>query len=442
MWRQWSRTVVAALALVSLLVTSASSANEDSASPPAFPGALGFGAATAGGRGGPVVRVTTLAARGEGSLAWALSELTGPRIVVFAVGGIIKLRDEIRVNGDVTVLGQTAPGDGITVEGGRLVVVGDNVIIRGMHLRPGKGKGQDLSARDGISIGAEGKTVRRVIIDHNSISWATDENTSTWYQVEDVTYSNNIIAEALQNAGHSKGRHSMGLLVGEKTNRISILRNAFFSNYWRNPQIQEAGAIEVVNNLIYNFGPGGIHVAGGPSRADIIGNVLIAGPDTPEVATRPAIALEDAQPGTGYFVKDNLTPMGLDVVSGAGAALRVAAPLIAPLSGTPALPSDAVRDHVLARAGALAPARDRVDERILGSLNADSGKVPDSSWHGRKWRPAEAGWPKKRDRDKDGLPNDDELRLGTDPDVADSHQIDPVSGYAYIELYANGLLPN
>lgn len=425
--------------IAAIILTSAAFAKAEVQSPLAFPGAMGFGAATSGGRGGPVIHVTTLASRGEGSLAWALSVLTGPRIVVFDVGGVIKLRDEIRVNGQLTLMGQTAPGDGITVEGARLAVVEDDVIIRGMRFRPGKGKGQDRSARDGISIGDKQQVVRRVIVDHNSIMWATDENAATWYEVENVTYSNNIIAEGLLNAGHADGRHSMGMLIGQTTRRISILRNAFFSNYWRNPQIEKTDTTELVNNLIYNYGPGGIQVSDGPSRVDVVGNVLIAGPDTPDVQTRAAIELEDAQPGTAYFLQDNLTPMGVDVASGDGVALLAAMPLVAPASGTPTLQSYAVRGHVLAEAGARVPARDRVDQRILDSLAGNEGDVPDVSWHGRKWRTAKANWPRKRDRDRDAIPDEDEVRLGTDPAVADSEKIDPISGYAYIELFANGL---
>jgi hypothetical protein len=400
---------------------------------------MGFGAIADGGRGGPVVRVTNLESRGKGSLSWALSDLSGPRIVVFNVGGVIRIRDEIRVNGDVTVLGQTAPGDGITVEGGRLAIVEDDVIIRGMHFRPGKGKGQDRSARDGISIGAESKTVRRVIIDHNSIMWATDENAATWYEVADVTYSNNIIAEGLLNAGHPDGEHSMGMLIGQNTKRISIIRNAFFSNYWRNPQIEATEATEVINNLIYNYGPGGIQISDGPSRVDVIGNVMIAGPDTPDVRTRPAIELEDSRSGTVYYVKDNQTPLGYDVASGAGLARRSGVPVVTPLSGTPILPSGEVRRHVLDAAGAWAPTRDRVDQRILDSLAANEGRVRDDAWHGRKWRPESLSWPKKRDRDRDGIPDEAEARFGTNPEEADSDRIDPVTGYAYIELFANSL---
>ncbi|MGL4239266.1 pectate lyase family protein [Tabrizicola sp.] len=428
-----------ATAVLMILLAAAAPAKAEIPTPPAFPGAMGFGAVTAGGRGGPVIRVTNLERGGKGSLAWALSSLSGPRIVVFEVGGIIKLRDEIRVNGEVTVLGQTAPGEGITIEGGRLVVVGDDVIIRGIHFRPGTGKGQDRTARDGISIGSKGQTVRRVIVDRNSIMWATDENASTWYTVEDVTYSNNIIAEGLLNAGHADGRHSMGMLIGQKTNRISILRNAFFSNYWRNPQIEETAAAEVINNLIYNYGPGGIQISKGPSRVDVIGNVMVAGPNTPDVDTRPAISLEDASPGAAYFLKDNLTPLGIDVASGDGVAFLAASPLVAPESGTPVLPSHMVKSHVLAEAGARVPALDRADQRILDSLSENTGRTFDGSWHGRKWRPPEAKWPKSRDGDRDGLPDDEEARLGTDPEVADSERIDPVTGYAYIELYANGL---
>lgn len=413
------------------------------AEPPAFPGALGFGAVARGGRGGEVVHVTTLSSSGKGSLVAALGGAVGPRIVVFDVGGVIHLKDEIRVPGRVTILGQTAPGDGITIEGGRLVVVGDDVIIRGLHLRPGKGKGEAKGARDGLSVGAEGRLVRRVIVDHNSLMWATDENLSTWYRVQDVTFSDNLIAEGLQNAGHPEGRHSMGMLIGEVTERISVLRNVFVSNFWRNPQIEACAGAEVINNLIYNYGPGGILVSGGPSQVDIIGNVLIPGPDTVNAGTRAAIELKDATPGSAYYLSDNETHLGRDAARGAGLALVAQAPLVLPQSGTPVLPAQRVRSLVLSEAGARLPRRDQIDARLIEEAASGSGGgVVSRSWGGKKWRPAKTKWPEDRDRDHDGIPDFAEPGLGLDPNVADSARIDPASGYAFIEIYANGLFGN
>ena len=174
----------------------------------AFKGAKGFGAQAQGGRGGEVVKVTNLNDSGEGSLRWALEDLDQKRIVVFDVGGQIDLKDQIEINGNVTLAGQTAPG-GVTVTGGRLRVVDSDVIIRGMHVRPGdEAGGDDPGNRDGIAVGKRGQTVDNVMIDSNSISWSVDELASTWGAPSNVTFSNNIMAEALQNSINPKGDHS------------------------------------------------------------------------------------------------------------------------------------------------------------------------------------------------------------------------------------------
>lgn len=406
---------------------------------PAFPGAAGFGAQATGGRGGAVVHVTNLGDRGAGSLRAAL-EQGGPRIVVFDVGGIVRLSDEIRAKGDLTVLGQTAPGDGITVTGARIAVVGSNAVIRGLHLRPGRGAGQDKDARDGLSVGAESGIVSRVIVDGNSASWATDEVMSTWYRVSDITFSNNIIAEGLLKAGHSEKRHSMGMLIGESSDRVSVLRNLFVSNFWRNPQIEQTGGTEVINNVMVNYGPGGILVSQGPSRVDIIGNVLIAGKDTPDVGGRPAIELKADAAGTAYYVSDNRTPLGADAVHGAGTGYRVEARVVAGGDARRPLPSGKVVQVVTATAGARGQGLDPVDRRVIDRALAGKAEVISKDWNRIDWRPAEVLRPEAADRDGDGIPDRAEAAVGSDAAVADSDRIDPVSGYAFIEVYANALL--
>jgi hypothetical protein len=406
---------------------------------PSFPGAQGFGAVAQGGRGGPVLHVSNLAEAGPGSLRAAL-EFDGPRIVVFDIGGEIVLSREIVAPGRLTLAGQTAPGDGITISGARIQIAGDDVIIRGLRIRPGDGPGQDKDSRDALSIGAEGRVVKRVIIDHCSLTWATDENAAIWGGVEDVTWSRNLIAEGLDEAGHSQVRHSMGLLVGAGATRVSIHGNLFAANRWRNPQLAAPDRIEVVNNLAVGYGPEGLSVTKGPATIDVINNVYQAGPATPDPTTRAAIELGSDDARDRFFLSGNETPMGLDVARGPGLA-RLASERVAAGSGLRILPTEAVRGLTLATAGARAPRLDPIDARILAEAEAASGQAPANlaTPGAPAWRsPMALGV--EADTDLDGVPDAAERRIGSDPAAFDSHLPLEPDGYAVIEIYANDLL--
>lgn len=182
----------------------------------AFPGAEGFGTDTPGGRGGTVIKVTNLNNSGAGSLRAAL-EASGPRIVVFDVAGVIQLDERIEITEPfITIAGQTAPGDGIAIKGSPIDIQTHDVIIRGLRLRIGDGSGDPPGSRDGITLGPPWSNpgnveVYNVVIDHCSISWAIDENISsapdgsgTSGQIYDITISNSIISEALDDSIHPR----------------------------------------------------------------------------------------------------------------------------------------------------------------------------------------------------------------------------------------------
>ena len=410
-----------------------------------FAGAEGYGSTTAGGRGGWIVKVTNLDDSGVGSLRWALEELTAPRIVVFDVGGTIALKDEIKVRGDVTVAGQTAPGDGITLTGARLKVVGDDVIIRGLHIRPGDGAGMDPSDRDAISVGAINETVERVIIDGNSFTWAVDENASTWYGARDVTYSNNIIAEGLDRSIHPEGAHSMGSLVGGGSQRVTLIGNLFASNNHRNPQIGQATQIEIINNLVYNYGDNGLEVnVGGSAHATVhaIGNMFIAGADS--ASNRPVRLLGDTA-GTRIYLHDNLgwsrtaaSQPETDIAEGAGRSRITTTPVFVG-SGASALSASEVRDYVLAHVGARGQGLDRVDARILAGVLDGSGRIIDSPAQVASFTPR-AVRTTLADSDGDGVPDGYERMLGFDHRTFDAHGDTDRDGYSNIEEYINGLI--
>ncbi|MEM7034013.1 MAG: pectate lyase, partial [Chloroflexota bacterium] len=268
-------TKITILIIISLLWTASSSlaiASEPKKIP-AFPGAEGGGAWSLGGRGGRVIEVTNLKDSGSGSLRAAL-EASGPRIVVFRVGGTIELKELIIIrNPYLTIAGQTAPGDGITLKDNGIRIMTHNVIVRYMRFRPGddsKAEGIDV---DGINItnrpddkNDKDAMVHDIILDHVSVSWAIDKNIGVWNsrpeinEIENITIQWSIISEGLANNRHYEGEHSKGVLIGEYSNNVSMHHNLFAHNTARNPKVK-GGSAEVINNVVYNSADAGVTVA-------------------------------------------------------------------------------------------------------------------------------------------------------------------------------------
>lgn len=233
---------------------------------PAFPEAQGFGSSAIGGRGGRVIPVTNLNDRGSGSLRAAI-EAEGSRIIVFEVSGTITLDSGLKIrNPYVTIAGQTAPGSGITLRNSPhsasapLTVKTHDVVLRYLRSRPGSNP-NETGNLDALTIAGQPGEVYNIMVDHCSLSWATDEVVSTFYDVHDVTIQWSIISEGLDCATHiEKGErqcHSMGLLLGSAGSKnISIHHNLFAHNRRRNPLVKTAGVTDIVNNVIYNSGSG------------------------------------------------------------------------------------------------------------------------------------------------------------------------------------------
>ncbi|SDG74296.1 pectate lyase family protein [Alloyangia pacifica] len=340
-----------------------------SAEAPGLQVPVGFGAHTRGGEGGRTVLVTTLADDGPGSLRAAVEKERGPRIVAFDVGGIIALSEQIQIGPDVTIDGTTAPG-GITLTGGRLHVVGSNVIVRGMRLRPGDGPGDAPENRDGLSIGDGDRPIRNVIVEGNSLSWSVDEVLAIWGNVADVTISRNIISEALDQSIHPKGRHGMGLLIGGgSAKRISVIGNLLAHNPHRNPNVKDSSTqIEFINNLVYNWGPSGFQGTG--SSIHIIGNVYVPGPNS---ADRPPLHLQDAgRPGPNYFLSDTIGAVRED------AEVTLSDEPVFEGSDPPVMSSGEVEEWVLSHAGARLPQLDSTDLRVLEEVRSRGGAIIDS----------------------------------------------------------------
>lgn len=258
----------------------------------AFPTAMGYGRYTTGGRGGQVVKVTTLDGDiyTEGSLRYALEFLSGPRIVVFDVAGEIDVSSALKIeNGDITIVGQTAPGEGITIRGAGVDILDDNVIIRHIRIRPGDDYTYS-SAPDAINvIGYSGNDISDMIFDHMSLSWGLDEVFSIWPRSAtqgNITLQNSLLYEGLRYSKHEQGgSHSRGILIGTDAERVSVLNNLLAHNRRRNPMVNPGTSdIDFVNNLIYNWGEfklgAAMQIYLPLVRVNILNNYYKAGPDT------------------------------------------------------------------------------------------------------------------------------------------------------------------
>ncbi len=432
---------------------------------PAFPGAEGYGADAIGGRGGAILFVTNLNDSGPGSLRAAVVA-SGPRIVIFKVGGIIQLESRLSiVNPYLTIAGQTAPGGGICIAGYSVLIYGPahDIIIRGVRFRHG-----DLSDENGAradALGTNGvsavNAVRNVIIDHCSMSWSIDETLQVWDYSENITVQWSMITESLDNAGHPDGGpHGYGAILKSRINDagISFHHNLLAHHRSRNPKFtSDAGSMtrfDFRNNVVYNHGTR--PALSGESndtpeiQVNFVGNYFKYGPDT-DNSKKDKLLFIQYQGTPLYYLQDNFIENYSAVTNDNWLGveywqtnlqepdIRINTPFDTPPVITQ--PAAEAYEVVLDYAGAIAPVRDAVDVRIVANVRNRSGQHIDSQSEVGGW-PIYASGSYPQDSDNDGMPDDWETANGLNPNNSgDANGDIDGDGYTNIEAYINSLIP-
>ncbi len=437
------------------------------AQPLAFPGAEGYGRFSTGGRGGVVYHVTNLNDSGPGSLRAAVIS-AGPRTVVFDVSGTIYLSSTLRItNGNLTIAGQTAPGDGICLANYPIDPSNSsNVIIR--FIRSRLGDGADLE-NDAFSC----RYATDVIVDHCSFSWSIDE-TATAYDNTRFTMQWCFVTESLRDSVHNKGAHGYGGIWGGLG--ATFHHNLLAHHDSRNPRFggaryhgTDGEYCDVRNNVIYNWKGNSCYGgeptdAGIPSHQNLINNYYKPGPATGTGSIRYRILNPSANAlSTGslyglFHVAGNVAAASSTVTAdnwAGGVQGPTAAQLTAMRADTPftvapvsTQTATAAYSFVLAYAGCRLPARDSVDARVAsevsngtvtyyGSKNGYPGIIDSQTDVGGY--PVLNSLAAPTDTDQDGMPDAWETAQGLNPADASDRNLTNTESYTKLEVYLNSL---
>lgn len=414
----------------------------------AFPGAEGYGSQTVGGRGGRIIYVTNLADSGPGSLRSAL-EATGPRTVLFQVAGTITLNNDISITQPfVTVAGQSAVGQGVQIKGGMIKIRTHDVVLRYLKIRAGDQKNQSSNDdRDAVSLsGNGGDEVYNVVIDHSSLVWGPDiGGAAILTNAHDITIQNSILGEGLYLSNHSEGTpeqkgHSLGLNITQLDTsayprRITLHHNLLTTSDHRMPQIMGGESIDMVNNVVYNWGTAAAH--GNPRSLNMINNMFIRGPMTKTLlAWRSRTNPENPTPRPGSVFEQGNVAEGFNTLRGDPQSMY-AGTRFGPYSMRTTQSAQDAYTQVVQGAGATLPVRDSVDQRIIANLTQRTGKFlnnTDLVW------PTLASGPIPADTDLDGMADAWEqqqfgsLARGSAASSRDDFDQD---GYTDVEEYLN-----
>jgi pectate lyase len=364
---------------------------------PVIPGAAGFGIDTPAGRGGTVYKVTNLNASGAGSLK-ACVDGTTARTCVFEVSGTIRITSDLVIRNDkLTIAGQTAPSPGIILRGAAISIHASDILIQHIRVRTGDDtNGPDPGNRDALKIeGSTTKPVKNIVIDHCSFSWAIDEIVSTWGPHDNITFTNNIFAEPLnesihpQDDGSGYEKHGFGVLLGSHPgSSITMVGNLFAHTVERNP-LSRAAELVFVNNLVYNRADLDVDLqsqSGRITKSSVAGNVFLRGPSFGR-NTRPVFVRTNTAYslvlGSRVYTNDNSAPGstsgGIVMLTGGDVLSSLLQTVTVPIwnSGLTArsTANNAVYDRVLKYAGARPTDRDSVDRRIVLNVKNRNGQL-------------------------------------------------------------------
>ena len=445
----------------------------------AFPGAEGGAMYVTGGRGGKVYHVTNLKDSGEGSLRWAVQQ-KGARTIVFDVAGTIELSSRLDIkNGDLTIAGQTAPGDGICLKNYTTYVGADNVIIRFLRFRVGDEGPNAGDSDDAIW----GRYQKDIIIDHCSMSWSIDECAS-FYANRNFTLQWCVITESMRNCSkHSKGSHGYGGIWGG--DNASFHHNLLSNHDSRNPRFDHdyvsvsggeniKGPNHFINNVIYNWGGnsayGGESGSGSPARQiNMVANYYKAGPNssnryrivnpTTKCSNCNSSDKTDIVPGL-FWITDNFMYGSEGVTADNWTGVepddknRLDECKAQAYQGThkgTLHSAEGALEAVTAWAGA-SLSRDAVDKRACGQVAKNTGALIDdiadvASKYGSSWpnyKASEDELARTADTDGDGIPDYYEDLFGLDKNSAadgPAYTIDAtLKRYTNLELYLHYLV--
>ncbi len=358
----------------------------------AFPGAEGYGRYAQGGRGGDVYQVTNLNDAGPGSLRYGVESAEGPRTIVFEVSGTIELKDRLTVTKPyLTIAGQTAPGDGITLKDRTFQIMKTHdIIVRYIRVRLGDKNKPANSGPDAIQT----NDVSNIIFDHISASWGIDGIHDL--RGEKFTLQWSIYGEALNNSLHEKGGHAMLSSFRDLSDNITLHHNLLHSSRNRHPTLgggkrtNGESIVDFRNNIIYNWaGPTNL----GNCKINFINNVYLPG-ESSDTNNKPiGIKAEYAKENTRGFVKGNLFPWNSEWTNDNYLAIdydgwnnyekttriqfELSTELVHGNDKPLTHPANEIYDLVLGKAGA-SKNRDAVDKRITEEVKQNKNRLIDS----------------------------------------------------------------